>query len=127
LFDARQFVHTKQNHRRPSNRCFTLDNGAVPGKMLIPDVGAGIEQANQLVGLGIIRRGIAPLGSVALRAAPTSVLERGFASVLPSPNMIDGVRQHGLRRRKPAVLASPRGPSGNRFAAEFFHGLTRVA
>jgi len=66
--------------------------------MLIPDVGAGIEQANQLVGLGIIRRGIAPLGSVAPRATPARVLQRSFAAMLTSPNVINGVRQHGLRR-----------------------------
>lgn len=89
-----------------------------PSKVLVPRLGARIEERRQRTGLRIDRGDVRPLVPIAPQARQREVVEHGRATVLQCDNVIRLVAVRGERLGKAAVLTARPGPAS--------HGRTEI-
>lgn len=72
---------------------FPTEHGTIPLEVVMPLVTPRMEEPNEFVGIGNVRRHIASFPIVAVCAAPAEVSKFGRPPVLSGANVIDFVRQ----------------------------------
>jgi hypothetical protein len=81
--------------------------------MVSPAVGPGIKERDKFVGLRIVTCNVARFETIAVRAGPTSIVQRIDATVLSSSDVIDFVREYRIALRKFTILATIACPIAN--------------
>ena len=84
IYSLRQ-VDAEYFNRRPCDRCFAVQRRAIPLKVLVPVVGAGIEETCQFVRLGIVAGRVVAL-------VPVAEMAKVMLAKLTSIDPLQGIR-----------------------------------
>ena len=79
VFDSQRIVNVQNVDRCSTDRRLADERRAVPIKMVVPVVGARIEQADEFIGVGIVAGCEWPFGRIARRASEAEVVQYGRA------------------------------------------------
>ncbi len=101
-----RLVELENNDSGSSYRAQSHQARPLPGKVLLPEVLARMEQANYLAGQGINSRKVWPLVFITAQARPSQIAKERWPAVLLGDDMVCLEPQFGKRFRELAILAT---------------------
>lgn len=115
MFDPLQRVDPEHFYGGAAASGLSPKPRSIPLKMVRPGLCSRIEKRGELAVGWIVSGHVGSLGGIAVGARQAKIVERGAAPMFSSANVIEFVRQDGVRLGQVAILATIRRPSSNLF------------
>src|SRR5207249_198764 len=106
MLDAIGAIDPEHLDRRTREGSLADERRSFPFEMVVPPVGARVEEPDEIVADGVVSCRVAAFGPIALSAAPASVLKRRRSAVLPRTDVVNFVRQDCARLGQMAIFAA---------------------
>ena len=115
MFDPFWRVDPEHLNGRSAASGLSAQQRSLPVKMLRPGLRSRMEKRRELAAGGIVTRNVESLGGIAVSARQAETVECGASAMFSSADVIEFVRQDGVRLGQAAILTLIRRPSSNLF------------